>query len=71
MSGPLEATQRVLDQAGIAYVVERAKRHFKVRFTIRGEACLLIVSGTSSDHRAAKNARQLALRTIRRALNRH
>lgn len=65
---PLESTLRVLDDAGIPYTLDQGKRHHKVRFTVRGVQCLLTVSCSTSDHRAAQNARQLARREIRRAL---
>lgn len=65
---PLESTTRVLEEAGISYTQEHGKRHYKVRFTVRGRACLLVVSGSPGDHRAALNARQLARRKIREAL---
>lgn len=67
-SGPLESTCRELDEAGIPYTLEAGKRHTKVRFTVRDQACLVTCSRTASDHRAALNARLLVRRTIRRAL---
>lgn len=67
---PLESTLKELEQAGIAYVLEHGKRHYKVRFVVRGENCIVVVSGNSktSDHRAALNARLTVRRIIRRAL---
>ena len=38
MSDTLEATKRELEGAGIAYTVELGRRHYKVRFIVRGEA---------------------------------
>lgn len=65
---PLESTERVLQEAGITYTVENGKRHHKVRFTVRGVSCMVTVSRSASDHRAALNARLTARREIRRAL---
>ncbi|MDX9698601.1 MAG: hypothetical protein RBT55_03425 [Rhodocyclaceae bacterium] len=68
MSDTLEATQRELEEAGIRYTVENGKRHYKVRFTVRGKSCMVTCSRSSSDHRAALNARLQVRREIRRAL---
>lgn len=68
MSDTLEATKRELDEAGIPYTVKLGKRHYKVRFTVRGRRCCVVCSRTSSDHRAALNARLTVRREIRRAL---
>jgi hypothetical protein len=68
MSETLEATKRELEGAGIAFTVEKNKRHYKVRFTVRGKGCLVVCSRTASDHRAALNARLQVRREIRRAL---
>ncbi|APL99324.1 hypothetical protein [Bordetella phage FP1] len=69
MSDTLEATKRELEEAGIKYTVESGKRHYKVRFTVRGRGCLVTCSRTSSDHRAALNARLQVRREIRKALS--
>ena len=68
MRDTLEATKRELDAAGLPYSVERGKRHLKVRFRVRGKPCMVTCSRTSSDHRAALNARLQVRREIRRAL---
>lgn len=68
MSDTLEATQRELEEAGIKYTVENGKRHYKVRFTVMGQHCMVTCSRTSSDHRAALNARLQVRREIRRAM---
>ena len=68
MSDTLEATKRELEGAGIAYTVERGKRHYKVRFIVRGKPLMVTCSRTASDHRAALNARLQVRREIRRAL---
>lgn len=68
MSDTLEATKRELEAAGIAFSVELGKRHYKVRFQVRGKPCMVTCSRTSSDHRAALNARLQVRREIRRAL---
>lgn len=68
MSDTLEATKRELDEAGIPYKVKLGKRHYKVRFRVRGKDCCVVCSRTSSDHRAALNARLTVRREIRRAL---
>lgn len=68
MSQTLEATTRELEAAGIAFTVERGKRHYKVRFTVRGKALMVTCSRSASDHRAALNARLQVRREIRRAL---
>lgn len=68
MSETLEATKRELEEAGIAYTVEQGRRHYKVRFTVRGQQLMVTCSRTSSDHRAAINARLHVRREIRRAL---
>ena len=65
---PLESTERVLKEAGIAYTVEDGKRHHQVRFTVRGVRCLVTVSRSASDHRAALNARATVRREILRAM---
>ena len=65
---PIESTERALCEAGISYTVENAKRHYKVRFTVRGVGCMVTVSRSTSDHRAALNARMIVRRVIRRAL---
>ena len=64
---PLEVTCAELDAAGIRYRVEPGK-HYKVRFTVCGRGCLVVVSRTTGDHRAARNARQAVRRTIREAM---
>lgn len=69
MSTPLEVTHAELDASGIEYSTERGKRHWKVRFTVAGTKCLVTVSGSTSDHRAALNARLTVRREIRRALD--
>lgn len=68
MSTPLEATKQELDAAGITYTVVPGKRHDKVRFTVRGQGCIVTCSRSTSDHRASLNARLLVRRTIRRVL---
>ena len=68
MSDTLEATKRELEAAGIAFSVELGKRHYKVRFQVRGKSCMVTCSRSSSDHRAALNARLQVRREIRRAL---
>ena len=68
MSTPLEATKRELEAAGIAFSVDDGGRHYKVRFTVRGQQLMVVCSRTSSDHRAALNARLQVRREIRRAL---
>ena len=68
MSDTLEATKRELEGAGIAYTVERGRRHYKVRFTVRGKPLMVTCSRTASDRRAALNARLLVRREIRSAL---
>lgn len=65
---PLESTERALQEAGIAYTIDQGKRHHKVRFTVRGVACMVTVSRSASDHRAALNARLTVRRVIRGAL---
>lgn len=69
MSTPLEATKRELEAAGIAFSVEDSGRHYKVRFTVRGQLLTVVCSRTTSDRRAALNARLLVRRTIRQALS--
>jgi len=69
VSDTLEATKRELEEAGIKYTVESGKRHYKVRFTVRGRGCMVTCSRTSSDHRAALNARLQVRREIRKALS--
>lgn len=69
MSDTLEATKRELEGAGIAYTVEQGRKHYKVRFTVRGQGCMVTCSRTSSDHRAALNARLQVRREIRKALS--
>lgn len=69
MSTPLEATKRELEAAGIAFSVDDSGRHYKVRFTVRGQRLMVVCSRTTSDHRAALNARLQVRRTIRHALS--
>lgn len=64
---PLEATIAELDAAGIRYRVEAGK-HYKVRFTVRSRACLVVVSRSSGDRRASLNARHTVRRAIREAV---
>ena len=68
MSDTLEATKRELEGAGIAYTVELGRRHYKVRFIVRGKPLMVTCSRMASDHRAAMNARLLVRREIRLAL---
>lgn len=68
MSVTLDATTRELDAAGIPYTVEQGRRHYKVRFTVRGRPRMITCSSTASDHRASLNARLQVRREIRRAL---
>jgi len=69
LSETLEATKRELAEAGIAYRVENGKRHYKVRFTVCGKACMVTCSRSASDHRAILNARLQVRREIRTAMN--
>lgn len=68
MSETLKATEKELNEAGITFEVVSAKRHYKVRFVVKGVKCQVVCSRTSSDHRAAVNARLEVRRRIRRAL---
>ena len=68
MSTTLEATVKELKEAGIAHTVEKGRRHYKVRFVVRGKSCRVTCSVSSSDHRAALNARLQVRREIRMAL---
>lgn len=65
---PLESTLRVLNEAGISYLVVRRKKHNQVLFTVRGKNLRVTCSRTTSDHRAALNARLLVQRMIREAI---
>lgn len=69
MSKTLEATKRELEEAGIRYEVVVGRRHYQVRFTVRGRGCLVTCSRTASDYRAALNARLQVRRVIRKALS--
>lgn len=68
MSTTLDATVKELKEAGIVYTVEKGRRHYKVRFVVRGKPCMVTCSVSSSDHRAALNARLQVRREIRKAL---
>lgn len=69
MSTPREATKREPGAAGIAFSAEDGGRHYKVRFTVRGQQLRVVCSRTISDRRAALNARLQVRRTIRQALS--
>lgn len=69
MSTTLDATVKELKEAGIVHTVEKGRRHYKVRFVVRGKPCMVTCSvSSSSDHRAALNARLQVRREIRKAL---
>lgn len=68
MSATLKATINELEAAGIPYSVQHGRRHYQVRFTVGGTPCLVTCSRTTSDGRAALNARLQVRRTIRHAL---
>ncbi len=68
MSTTLDATVKELKEAGIVHTVEKGRRHYKVRFVVRGKSCMVTCSVSSSDHRAALNARLQVRREIRMAL---
>jgi hypothetical protein len=69
MSSTLTAAVNELEAAGITYTVSRKRKHYKLHFKVRGQLCLVVVSASASDHRAALNARQDVRRAIRRAID--
>lgn len=69
MSATLKATEKELKEAGIRYQVVLRKRHYKVRFIVRGVRCMVVCSKSDSDHRAVLNAKLEVRRRIRAAIN--
>ena len=61
-NGPLSATEEELRKAGIIYVVEQGKKHYKVK----ADGLPLIVCSVSAlDRLGEANARSLVKRLIR------
>ena len=65
----LAVAEAELEAHGIRYEVRSEGKHYKIRFTVAARNYLIVVSRTSSDHRALQNTRALVRRTIRQALH--
>ena len=62
----ISLTTNLLDESGIEWSLDVAHKHPRLLYSVNGKPRMQIVSGSSSDRRAALNMRGDVLRTIRK-----